>query len=101
MDYRSSPMPYRIDISSPPGDALDRLVTLGALDVEPAGDGLAAILPDGVAPAAVATALGVTRVKVSKALSRDDGSVWVLGPRLVYAGGIVIAPQGVAAPAGA
>jgi ribosomal protein L11 methyltransferase len=93
-------MPYRIDISRPPDDALDRLVVLGALDVEPAGDGLAAIIPDGVTPAAVATALGVARVEVSEVLGRDDGSVWILGPRLVRAGGIVIAPHGMAAPPG-
>ena len=41
-------VPYRIDISRPPHDALERLVQLGALDIEPANDGLAAILPDGV-----------------------------------------------------
>src|SRR5690349_6113458 len=94
-------MPYRIDVSHPPDDALDRLVLLGALDVEPAGDGLAAILPDGVAPATVATALGVARVKVSDAMGRDGGSVWILSPRLVSAGGITIAPHGAAAPPGA
>jgi ribosomal protein L11 methyltransferase len=94
-------MPYRIDIPRPPGDALEQLVMLGALDVDRAGDGVAAILPDGVAPATVAAALGVTQVRVSEALSRDDGSVWILGPRLVSAGGIVIAPHGVAAPPGA
>jgi ribosomal protein L11 methyltransferase len=94
-------VPYRIDVTRPPGDALDRLVTMGALDVEPAGRGLAAIMPDGVAPAAVAAALGVSRVKVSAAVGRDDGSVWVLSPRAVIAGGIVIAPPGVDAPPGA
>lgn len=28
-------MPYRIDIASPPDDALEQLVQLGALDIEP------------------------------------------------------------------
>lgn len=28
-------LPYRVDIDSPPPDALDLLVHLGALDVEP------------------------------------------------------------------
>src|SRR4029453_8082627 len=94
-------MPYRVDVSHPPADALDRLVTLGALDVEPSGNGAAAILPDGVTPAAVATALGVVRVATSVAIGRDDGSVWILSPRAVSAGGLVIAPHGVDAPAGA
>ncbi len=94
-------MPYRVDVSHPPGDALDRLMTLGALDIEPAGDGLAAILPDGVTPAAVATALGVVHVAASDAVGRDDGSVWILSPRAVSAGGLVIAPHGVDAPPGA
>jgi ribosomal protein L11 methyltransferase len=94
-------VPYRIDVSHPPGDAFDRLVTLGALDIEPAGGGLAAILPDSITPGAAAAALGVARVAVSKAVGRDDGSVWILGPRTVTAGGLVIAPPGVAAPPGA
>ena len=58
-------MPYRIDISCPPHDALDQLVQLGALDIEPVNDGLAAIIPDGVTPDAVARALGVASVTVS------------------------------------
>jgi ribosomal protein L11 methyltransferase len=95
------PVPYRVDVSHPPADALDRLVTLGALDIEPSGNGLAAILPDGVTPAAVATALGVVRVATSEAIGRDDGSVWILSPRAVSAGGLVIAPHAVDAPPGA
>jgi len=94
-------VPYRVDVSHPPGDALDHLVTLGALDIESSGNGLAAILPDSVTPAAVAAALGMVRVTTSEAVGRDDGSVWVLSPRVVSAGGVVIAPQGVDAPPGA
>ena len=77
----TGPVPYRVDVSHPPGDALDRRPTLGALDIEPSGDGLAAILPDGVTPAAVAAALGVVRVAASEAVGRDDESVWILSPR--------------------
>jgi ribosomal protein L11 methylase PrmA len=73
-------VPYRIDISSPPDDALDQLMQLGALDIEPVDDGLAAIIPDGVTPEAVAAALGVASVRVSPAVARDDGSVWLLSP---------------------
>jgi precorrin-6B methylase 2 len=74
----SAHVPYRIDISGPPHDALDQLVQLGALDIEPVGDGLAAILPDGVTPETVAAALGVASVAVSPAVGRDDESVWRL-----------------------
>lgn len=74
-------MPYRIDISSQPRDALDQLVQLGALDIEAVEGGIAAILPDAVTPDAVASALGVANVAVSPAVGRDDGSVWRLSPR--------------------
>ena len=43
-------MPYRIDIPCPPHNVLERLVQFGALDIEPVGNGLAAIIPDGVTP---------------------------------------------------
>jgi ribosomal protein L11 methyltransferase len=91
-------MPYRIDISSPAQDAFDRLVELGALDIEPAGGGLAAIIPDAVMPDAVAQALGMANVTVSPATSRDHGSVWILNPRTIRIGSILIAAPGVVAP---
>ena len=91
-------VPYRIDISCPPDDALDQLVQLGALDIEPVNDGLAAIIPDGVTPDAVAGALGVASVTVSPAVGRDNGSVWLLSPRAVRIGSVLIAPPEVAAP---
>ena len=94
-------MPYRIDISRPPHDALDRLVQLGALDIEPVNDGLAAIIPDGVTPDVVAVALGVAHLAVSPAVGRDNGSVWLLSPRAVRIGSVLVAPPGVAAPPGA
>jgi ribosomal protein L11 methyltransferase len=94
-------VPYRIDISCPPSTALDQLVLLGALDIEPVGDGLAAIIPDSVTPDAVVGALGVPSVTVSPAVARDSGSVWLLSPRAVRIGSIVIAPPEVPAPPGA
>jgi ribosomal protein L11 methyltransferase len=91
-------VPYRIDIPCPPCGAVDQLVQLGALDIEPVSDGLAAIIPDGVPPDAVAGALGLTRVAVSPALGRDNGSVWLLRPRAVRIGSVLVAPPEVAAP---
>ena len=94
-------MPYRIDISNPPAGALDVLVDWGALDVEPVSGGLAAVLPDGVTPEAVAGALGGARVTVSAVAARDNGSVWLLSPRVVRIGRVVIAPPEATAPPGA
>jgi ribosomal protein L11 methyltransferase len=94
-------MPYRIDIPSPPHDVLDRLVQLGALDIEPVGSGIAAIIPDVVTPDVVAAALGVATVTVSSAVGRDNGSVWLLSPRVVRIGSVLIAPPEVLAPPGA
>jgi ribosomal protein L11 methyltransferase len=74
-------VPYRIDISYPPDDALERLVALGALDIEPVNEGIAAIIPDDVTPDHLARALGVSNVTVSPAVGRDDGSVWLVSPR--------------------
>jgi len=91
-------MPYRIDVSSPPPGALELLVQWGALDVEPAGEGLAAILPDGVAQETVARALAPAGVVFSAAAARDSGSVWLLSPRAVRIGGITIIPTGAAGP---
>ena len=91
-------MPYRIDIQSPPGDALDRLLQCGALDVEKVSNGLAAIIPDGVTPDSVASALGTVNIAVSSATARDNGSVWLLTPRAVQIGRVRIAPSAVDAP---
>jgi ribosomal protein L11 methyltransferase len=82
-----------VDVPTASADALDRLVELGALDVEPAGDGgLAALLPDTITPGQVATALGVDRVAVSAAVARDAGSVWMLTPRPIRIGRLRIVP---------
>ena len=91
-------MPYRIDISFPPRDALDRLVELGSLDIELINERLAAIMPDGVTPTEVARVLGVASVNVSEAIVRDNGSVWLLSPRAVRLGSLIVTPPGVDAP---
>ena len=90
-------MPYRIDIASPPPDALDLLVQWGALDIEPVSSGLAAILPDAVPADVVAGALDGARVTASAAAARDNGSVWLLSPRAVQIGSVLIAPPEAAA----
>jgi ribosomal protein L11 methyltransferase len=91
-------VPYRIEIDCPPPDAFDRLVELGALDVEPVGNGMAAILPDGVTAEIVTDALGVSSVMVSAAVARDDGSVWMLSPRAVRVGPVLISSAETDAP---
>jgi ribosomal protein L11 methyltransferase len=95
-----SVVPYRIDVRDPPTDAFDRLVELGALDIEPAGTGLAAIVPDTVAVNLVARALGGAEVQVSPAIGRDDNSVWRLAARAVRTRTLVIVPAGQPAAAG-
>jgi len=90
-------VPYRIDAPLPPDGVLDQLLQLGALDVEPVGDGFAAILPDSVTPGAVAEVLGLAGVIVSPAVARDDGSVWLLSPRAVRVASLLIATPDVSA----
>ena len=86
-------MPYRIDIARAGDAVLDRLVELGALDIEPSpGGGITALMPDGVAPEQVALALGVADLSVSPAVGRDAGSVWTLSPRPTRIGRLRIAP---------
>jgi ribosomal protein L11 methylase PrmA len=91
-------VPYRIDISCPPHDALDQLVQLCALDIELVNDGLAAIIPDHVTPDAVAGAVGAPTVTVSPAVGRDNGSVWLLSPRAIRIGSVLVVPADFAAP---
>jgi len=71
-------VPYRIDLHGAGGAALDRLVELGALDIEMDGTDLAVLMPDGVAPDEVARLLAIADFTVSAAAGRDDGSVWTL-----------------------
>ncbi|ODS58161.1 MAG: hypothetical protein ABS36_04565 [Acidobacteria bacterium SCN 69-37] len=87
-------MPYRVDIPHAPAHALDRLIDLGALDVDIIEGTAAAILPD-TAPLADVLArldLSVDDVRVSAARARDDGSIWTLGPRPVRVGRWQIVP---------
>lgn len=95
-------VPYRIDILAVPDDALDRLVDLGALDVEARDDGgLAALMPDSMPPERVARALGADRFEVSPAVGRDADSIWVLSPRPVRIGPLHIVPAHPGADPGA
>lgn len=66
----------------------------GALDIESHSDGLAAILPDAVTQDAVARAFAA--VKVSPAVPRDSDSVWLVSPRAVRIGGVLIATPEIA-----
>ena len=95
-------MPYRIDVPRAADGVSDRLIELGALDVESlAGGGVAALMPDAVTPARVAHALGVDAVETSSAIGRDEDSVWLLHPRSFRAGRLHFAPAGTDADRGA
>ena len=88
-------MPYRIDIrcDGEVDTAFERLVHLGALDVEPSSSqGVTALMPDSVPPEQVARALGVDDIVVSPAVGRDNDSVWVLTPRPIRIGSLRILP---------
>lgn len=87
-------MPYRIDIRHPPSGALDALIHLGALDVEPLDEGIAAILPDSVTPQELARIFDTARLTVSTAAARDDNSVWLLTVRPVRVGSLLITSPG-------
>ena len=86
-------MPYRIDLRAAGDAALDRLIELGALDLEPSPDGgLAALMPDSVSPAQVAQVLGRHDLAIGPAIGRDADSVWVLTPRPTRIGRLHIVP---------
>jgi ribosomal protein L11 methyltransferase len=80
---------------------LDRLVELGALDVDRSPGGIAALMPDGVAPEQVARALGVDVLSISPAAGRDAESVWILSPRATRIGRLRIVPADARAEPGA
>ncbi len=94
-------VPYRIDVLHPPADALDRLVALDALDVEAPDGCVAALLPDSTPAQTVADALAPGVIKVSAAVGRDDGSVWILNPRPTQVGRLLLVPAHLPAPPGA
>ncbi len=73
---------------------MDRLVELGALDVEMIDQGIAALMPDVVGVDDIARAVEGADVRVGPAVGRDDDSVWVLGPRTVTVAGLSIVPAG-------
>jgi len=94
-------VPYRVDIAHADDAVLDRLVELGALDVERSpGGGIAALMPDGVVPEHVTRALGVDDLSISPAVGRDAGSVWVLSPRPTRIGRLRIVPAHAGAETG-
>jgi ribosomal protein L11 methyltransferase len=95
-------MPYRVDVTRADDAALDRLVELGALDVERSPDGgIAALMPDDVAPEQVAGSLGIVDLSIAPAVGRDAGSVWTLSPRPTRVGRLRIVPARAGAEPGA
>lgn len=85
-------MPYRLDLPAPPPAALDILIALGALDAEEIDGTVAAILPDGITIERLTRELDGAAFTLGPAAARDDGSVWILRPRPVRVGGVVLAP---------
>jgi ribosomal protein L11 methyltransferase len=86
-------VPYRIDFSAGNDDWLDRLIELGALDVESTpGRGMAALIPESVTLEHVVRALGIDDIAVSAATGRDNASVWLLSPRPIRIGSLRIVP---------
>jgi len=95
-------VPYRVDVPRASDAVLDRLVELGALDVDRSpGGGIAALMPDGVAPEQVERALGVDGLSISPAVGRDAESVWILTPRATHIGRLRIVPADASAEPGA
>lgn len=86
-------MPYRIELDADGEDVLDRLIDLGALDVEPtSAHQTAALMPDNITAEQVARALGIDNVRVFPATGRDYDSVWLLRPRPIRVGSLRIVP---------
>lgn len=91
-------MPYRIDLRGPAAGVFDRLVELGAMDIDAIETvdrhGVAAIMPDSVNLDAVARTLGLAigDIRVTPARGRDNESIWLLNPRPVQAGRLRIVP---------
>jgi len=94
-------VPYRIDFRAGGDELLDRLIELGALDIEwTPGHGAAALLPDRITPGELTRALGIHDLRISPAVARDNGSVWVLSPRPVRIGSLRIVPADLEAEPG-
>jgi ribosomal protein L11 methyltransferase len=80
-----------VDLRNAAPGAADRLIDLGALDVDTGGEAVAAVMPDRVPPAELTAALGTSQVTVSPAVGRDADSVWVLTPRPIAVAGRLLA----------
>jgi ribosomal protein L11 methyltransferase len=94
-------VPYRIDLAHTDDYLFDRLIELGALDIDAASrDGIAAIMPDSITPKQVARALGIDDIVISPAVGRDNDSVWVVTPRPIRIGSLRIVPTNVDAAGG-
>jgi ribosomal protein L11 methyltransferase len=87
-------MPYRVDLRGINTDTLDRLIDMGALDVELSTNGrLAALMPDSITLDDLRNALGDSAVvSSSPAAGRDAASVWILSPRPIDVGRVRIVP---------
>jgi ribosomal protein L11 methyltransferase len=86
-------MPYLVNLPEASTDAFDRLIELGALDVDVSDDGgIAAVMPDAVTSEQVRRALGVTALSTAPAVGRDAESVWVVNPRPMDVGRVRIVP---------
>jgi ribosomal protein L11 methyltransferase len=85
-------VPYRVDLRNVGRDAFDRLVELGAMDVEVSVDGIAALMPDSVTSELVAHAVTADDISFSPGMARDAGSVWLLKPRPIRIGRLQIVP---------
>jgi ribosomal protein L11 methyltransferase len=82
-----------MDLADLGDQALDRLIELRALDVDRVpGRAIAVLMPDSIPPEQVAHALGVDEFSVSPATGRDADSVWILSPRVVRVGRLLIVP---------
>jgi ribosomal protein L11 methyltransferase len=86
-------MPYCLELRGVPEGALERLIELGALDVDASPDGrVRALMPDAVLPGVAARVARAEDYSVSAAVSRDAGSVWVLRPGPLQIGPLRIVP---------
>ena len=87
-------MPYRIHFPVIDHVEIDRLIDLGAIDVDESGaGGVTALMPDSIPPQRIAHAIARHDFTVSPALARDAGSVWILGPRSFRVGRLRVAPS--------
>jgi ribosomal protein L11 methyltransferase len=85
-------VPYRVDLRATGDDVFDRLIELGAIDVESAPDGMAALMPDSVPVERLVNVPGIAGVSVSPAIGRDADSIWILAPRPIQVGRLRMVP---------